>query len=138
MQTKKHIKLNKGKTSPFHHQIERRTGAKQKECFFPEIVLKKPTKKRYGSLKQIQDKSISEKERKRRDRVIRREKQFAKGEEESELSGRSLSELDLINHKETLLKRAKRTLALGKCLGVDIEGNEEGALNEIVRLESMN
>ncbi|KAK8500879.1 hypothetical protein V6N12_009565 [Hibiscus sabdariffa] len=106
--------------------------------FFPELVSKKTPKKRYGSLKQIQDKSITEKERKRRDRAARKEKQLNTGVEVSELSGRSLSELDLIEHKETLIKRAKRTLALGKRLGVEIEGNEEGALNELVRLEVSN
>ncbi|KAK8980855.1 hypothetical protein V6N11_047986 [Hibiscus sabdariffa] len=105
--------------------------SKAERVFFPELVLKKSTKKRYGSLKQIQYKSISEKERKRKDRASRKEKQFTTGEEVSELSGMSLSESDLINHKETLLKRAKRTLALGKRLGVDNEGNEEGALNEL-------
>ncbi|KAL4377967.1 hypothetical protein GQ457_02G032030 [Hibiscus cannabinus] len=123
--------IEQGEDGPFSSSDREENWSKAERVFFPEIVLKKPTKKRYGSLKQIQDKSISEKERKRRDRVICREKQFAKGEEESELSGRSLTESNMINHKETLLKRAKRTLALGKRLVVDIEGNKVGALNEI-------
>ncbi|KAK8558684.1 hypothetical protein V6N12_041984 [Hibiscus sabdariffa] len=127
-----------GEDEPFSSSDREENWSKAERVFFPEIVLEKSTKKRYGSLKQIQDKSISKKERKSRDRAICREKQFGKGEEKPEVSGRSLSESDLINHKKTLLKRAKRTLALGKCLGVDIEGNEEGVLNEIVRLESMN
>ncbi|KAL4379135.1 hypothetical protein GQ457_02G017150 [Hibiscus cannabinus] len=121
------IDLNEGDVHGTHTLAGREENwSKAERVFFPEIILEKSTKKRYGSLKQIQDKSISEKERKRRDRAIRREKQFGKGEEEPEVSGRSLSESDPINHKKTLLKRAKRTLALGKRLGVDIEGNEEG------------
>ncbi|KAK8489011.1 hypothetical protein V6N12_073116 [Hibiscus sabdariffa] len=39
---------------------------------------------------------------------------------------------------EILTKKAKEALALGKYLGVEIEGNEEGALKELVRLESQN
>ncbi|KAK8682043.1 hypothetical protein V6N13_054440 [Hibiscus sabdariffa] len=127
-----------GEDKPYSSSDREENWSKAERVFFPEIILEKSTKKRYGSLKQIQDKSISEMERKRRDRAIRREKYFGKGEEEPEVSGRSLSESDLINHKKTLLKRAKRTLALGKRLGVDIERNEEGVLNEIVRLESLN
>ncbi|KAK8485612.1 hypothetical protein V6N11_008475 [Hibiscus sabdariffa] len=129
--------VEQGEEEPFSSLDRDENWSKAERVFFPELVLKKSTKKRYGSLKQIQDKSISEKERKRRDRASRKEKQFTTGEEVSELSGRSLSESDLINHKETLLKRAKRTLALGKCLGVDIEGNEEGALNELGLCEEM-
>ncbi|KAK8663544.1 hypothetical protein V6N13_083360 [Hibiscus sabdariffa] len=86
----------------------------------------------------IQDKSISEKERKRRDRAARKEKQLSSGGEASKLSGRSLSESDSVHHKEILTKRAKKALALGKRLGVEIEGNEVGVLNELVRLESLN
>ncbi|KAK8976382.1 hypothetical protein V6N11_013518 [Hibiscus sabdariffa] len=105
---KKHYGLIKGKTSHLHLQIRRKTGAGQREYFFPELVSKKTPKKRYGSLKQIQDKSITKKERKRRDRAAHKEKQLNIGAEVSELSGRSLSESDLIEHKETLIKRAKR------------------------------
>ncbi|KAK8663531.1 hypothetical protein V6N13_083347 [Hibiscus sabdariffa] len=111
---------------------------KAERVFFPELVLKKTIQKRYGSLKQIQDKSISEKERKRRDRAARKEKQLSSGGEASKLSGRSLSESNLVHHKEIFTKRAKKALALGKRLGVEIEGNEEGVLNELVRLESLN
>ncbi|KAK8712236.1 hypothetical protein V6N13_147478 [Hibiscus sabdariffa] len=87
---------------------------KAEMVFFPKLVLKKTTKKRYGSLKQIQDKSISEKERKRMDRAARKEKQLSSGGEASELSGRSLSESNLVHQKEILTKRAKKALAWGR------------------------
>ncbi|KAK8492445.1 hypothetical protein V6N11_034856 [Hibiscus sabdariffa] len=106
--------------------------------FFPEIVSKKPTKKRCGSLKQFQDSSISMKERKRRDKAAKKGIQFNSTGEALELSGRSLSDSDLVLHNEILTKKAKEALALGKRLGVEIEGNEEGALKELVRLESQN
>ncbi|KAK8501504.1 hypothetical protein V6N12_010252 [Hibiscus sabdariffa] len=62
----------------------------------------------WSRAERIQDKSITKKERKRRDRAAHKEKQLNIGAEVSELSGRSLSESDLIEHKETLIKRAKR------------------------------
>ncbi|KAK8484122.1 hypothetical protein V6N12_065940 [Hibiscus sabdariffa] len=111
---------------------------KVERVFFPEIVSKKSTKKRFGSLKQFQDSSISVKDQKRRDKAAKKENQFNSTAEASELSGRSLSDSDLVFHNEILTKKAKEALALGKRLGVEIEGNEDGALEELVRLESQN
>ncbi|KAK8564891.1 hypothetical protein V6N12_058471 [Hibiscus sabdariffa] len=106
---------------------------KAERIFFPEIDSKRVSKKRYGSLMHIQGKSISEKERKKRDRAVCKEKLRSKGWDMSELSGRSLSDSDLVYRWEVLTKKA---LALGKRLGAEIEGNEEGAMRELAFLES--
>ncbi|KAK9016536.1 hypothetical protein V6N11_079032 [Hibiscus sabdariffa] len=101
------LQSEQGEDEPFSSSDREENWSKAERVFFPEIVLEKSTKKRYGSLKQIQDKSISEKERKRRDRAICREKQFGKGEEKPEVSGRSLSESDLINHKKNFTEESQ-------------------------------
>ncbi|KAK8665391.1 hypothetical protein V6N13_005560 [Hibiscus sabdariffa] len=106
-----------------------------KRVFFPEIISKKSTKKRFGSLKQFQDSLISVKDRKRRDKAVKKGNQFNSTAEASELSGRSLSDSDLVFHNEILTKKAKEALALGKRLGFEIEGNEEGALKELFDFE---
>ncbi|KAK9002981.1 hypothetical protein V6N11_060555 [Hibiscus sabdariffa] len=109
---------------------------KAERIFFPEIDSKRVNKKRYGSLMHIQGKSISEKERKKRDRAVCKEKLRSKEWDMSELSGRSLSDSDLVYRWEVLTKKAKKALALGKRLGAEIEGNEEGAVRELAFLES--
>ncbi|KAK8523073.1 hypothetical protein V6N12_047606 [Hibiscus sabdariffa] len=55
--------------------------------FLPEFESRKYLKKRYGSLKCLQDFAISEKEKKKRDRAIRRDKKKSKEEAKSEVSG---------------------------------------------------
>ncbi|KAK8515860.1 hypothetical protein V6N12_016166 [Hibiscus sabdariffa] len=104
--------------------------------FFPELDAKQVIKKRYGLLMKIQGKSISEKEHKKRDRAVCKEKLSSKGWDMSELSGRSLSDSDLVHRWKVLTKKAKKGLALGKRLGAEIEGNEEGAVRELAFLES--
>ncbi|KAL4271620.1 hypothetical protein GQ457_13G010870 [Hibiscus cannabinus] len=96
--------------------------------FFPELESKRFSNKRFGSLMSLQDKVISEAEKKKRDRAIRREKKNSKGCASSELSDRSLTDSDLVYHKEILTKKARKSLALGKRLGIRIEGNEEEAV----------
>ncbi|KAL4366749.1 hypothetical protein GQ457_05G026460 [Hibiscus cannabinus] len=103
--------------------------------FFPEFESKKQRNKRYGSLRCFQDKAISEIERKTRDRAIHREKKKAKGWDFSELSGRSLSDSDLVHRWELSIKEARKALNLGKSLGIKIEGNEDEAVRELARLE---
>ncbi|KAK9038768.1 hypothetical protein V6N11_023623 [Hibiscus sabdariffa] len=107
--------------------------SRAERVFFPELDSKKVNKKRYGPLMQIQGKSISEKERKKRDRAVCKEKQRTKGWDASELSGRSLSELDLVQHWEILTKRAKKALALGKRLGVEIEEAKFNAVRTLIK-----
>ncbi|KAK9046317.1 hypothetical protein V6N11_052209 [Hibiscus sabdariffa] len=104
--------------------------------FFPEWESKRERKKRYGSMNQLQDKVLSEKEKKKRDRAIPREKKNAKSCEFSELFGRSLSESDLVQHWEIVSKKEKKALEVGKSLGVEIDGNEEEVIRELADLDS--
>ncbi|KAK8532154.1 hypothetical protein V6N13_131489 [Hibiscus sabdariffa] len=64
----------------------------------------KSTTKRYGSLLFLQDDVISEADRKKRDRAIRREKKKSKGRVSSDISGRSLTDSDMIFHNDIKMK----------------------------------
>ncbi|KAK8604734.1 hypothetical protein V6N13_099665 [Hibiscus sabdariffa] len=105
--------------------------------FFPEFEQKKDLKRRFGSLMRFQDKVISSTDRKKRDRALQREKKNLKEGNDSVLSGKSLTDSDLVAHSKILIKRARETLKLGKSVGIRIEGNEEEAIGDLARLESL-
>ncbi|KAL4335968.1 hypothetical protein GQ457_07G015910 [Hibiscus cannabinus] len=104
---------------------------------FPELQSKfSPLKqKRYGSLKYFQDKALTSQEKKKRDRAQRRCKKKRNVLEDSEIDGRSLSDSDMHARREMLTKEARKTLAFGKKLGMQIIGSEEEAIQELVALE---
>ncbi|KAL4369232.1 hypothetical protein GQ457_05G026620 [Hibiscus cannabinus] len=86
--------------------------------FFPEVESNRQRRKRYGLLSSFQDKVISESDKKKWDRAIRREKKKVEGWVTSELSGRSLSDSDLAYHWKLPLKEAKGALSLWKKIWV--------------------
>ncbi|KAL4361524.1 hypothetical protein GQ457_04G009880 [Hibiscus cannabinus] len=109
--------------------------------FFPELEnsnLKRKNKKgkKYRSLLEFQEKALTTAEKKRRDRALRRKKIKKQDLENSELSGRSLSDFDLATRGETLIKEAKKTLKLGKKLGMQIVGCEQEVVRELMLLEA--
>ncbi|KAK8556518.1 hypothetical protein V6N12_002917 [Hibiscus sabdariffa] len=79
------------------------------ESEFP--VKKYIAAKKYGSLWELQDRALSKKDKKKRERTPSR-----KNLQDSELSGRSLSDSDLRGKWEQAKKEARRTLELGKKL----------------------
>ncbi|KAL4271766.1 hypothetical protein GQ457_13G029460 [Hibiscus cannabinus] len=122
------------KSSGTHSEEER------DNYFFSELearkILSKSKKgKRYGSLLELQDKAISGTERKKRDRAWRRLRLNKKDLEVSELSGRSLSESDLEVRWALATKEARKVLALGKNIGMQIVGDEQEVINELANLE---
>ncbi|KAK9003484.1 hypothetical protein V6N11_061044 [Hibiscus sabdariffa] len=66
--------------------------------------------RKYGSMLALQEGSLTEVERRRRDRACRRQKKKDKGETLSELEGRSISDSDIQARKEILLLEAKEHL----------------------------
>ncbi|KAK8578610.1 hypothetical protein V6N13_100438 [Hibiscus sabdariffa] len=90
--------------------------------------------KRYGSLFELQDKALTEAERRKRDRAKKRVKNKDKENEVSELEGRSVTDSDMQARRDVLLTEAKKTLAVGKSLGIDIIGDENEAVEELVLL----
>ncbi|KAL4295863.1 hypothetical protein GQ457_12G032780 [Hibiscus cannabinus] len=108
---------------------------KESEGFFPELVTKHRRVKKYGSLLDFQDKAISERDRKKRNRAIKKDKKLKKVIEFSELSGRSLSDSDLTIRWNNSLKEARKTLDLGKSIGFHIVGDESEAVRDLALLE---
>ncbi|KAL4385455.1 hypothetical protein GQ457_15G026480 [Hibiscus cannabinus] len=105
--------------------------------FFPELnYAKKKKERRYGSLLDFQDKAFSNLERKNRDRVFKRNKVSKKTLTSSELSGRSLSDSDLMVRWDVLTREARKTLKLGKSLGMKIIGDEEEVVRDIALLDA--
>ncbi|KAL4320229.1 hypothetical protein GQ457_18G023790 [Hibiscus cannabinus] len=99
-------------------------------ALFPELNhAKKKKERRYGSLLDFQDKALSNLERKNRDRAFKRNKVSKKTLTSSELSGRSLSDSDLMVRWE-----ARKTLKLGKSLGMKIIGDEEEVVRDARRV----
>ncbi|KAK8975372.1 hypothetical protein V6N11_057466 [Hibiscus sabdariffa] len=92
-------------------------------------------KKRYGSLWDIHDKALTDLERKKKVRACRKNKICKKSLEISELSGRSLSDSDLSSRWDILTKKARKTLKFGKKIGLQIVGNEEEVVEELMNLE---
>ncbi|KAL4378544.1 hypothetical protein GQ457_02G017040 [Hibiscus cannabinus] len=90
--------------------------------------------KRYRSLFELQDKALTDLERRKRDRTKKRVKNKGKENEISELEGRSLTDADMQARRDVLLTEAKKTLAVGKSLGIVIIGDEEAAVEELVLL----
>ncbi|KAK8977351.1 hypothetical protein V6N11_030670 [Hibiscus sabdariffa] len=86
---------------------------------------KNRTLKKYGSLWKIQDRVLSKVEKRRRSCGISRSKNKAEDNQDSILSGRSLSDSDIKLKWERARKEARLALAFGKRIGLTIHGNEE-------------
>ncbi|KAL4346807.1 hypothetical protein GQ457_17G025350 [Hibiscus cannabinus] len=90
---------------------------------------KNRTAKKFGSLWELQGRALSKTERKKRDRTLGCKKINKEDLQDSELSGRSLSDTDLRGKWEQAKKEARRTLELGKKFGLKIKGSEEEAIS---------
>ncbi|KAK8549211.1 hypothetical protein V6N13_008888 [Hibiscus sabdariffa] len=82
----------------------------------------KKKERKIGSLSKIQDRFLSDVEKRKRDRV---KKRLKKEETISELEGRSITYSDIEARREILLKEAQNTLAVGKTVGIDFIGDEQ-------------
>ncbi|KAK8681413.1 hypothetical protein V6N13_053817 [Hibiscus sabdariffa] len=89
----------------------------------------------FGSLLEIRNKSISDNERRRRDKALKKKNWSKDYLEDTELSGKSLSDTDISKRVSMILKEAKKVLNLGKKIGVNFVGNEEDVINDLVHIE---
>ncbi|KAH1063211.1 hypothetical protein J1N35_028198 [Gossypium stocksii] len=78
---------------------------------------------------------MRQKERKKRDRTLQKEK----GREQRKVNERvqylSLSDSDLSNRMKVLRREAINTWAIGKKLGLSVQGDEEDVIKDIIRAE---
>ncbi|KAH1057720.1 hypothetical protein J1N35_035785 [Gossypium stocksii] len=95
---------------------------------------KKHFNKRICSMRDIQDKVLSSKEKLRRDRGKKKDKSKATSGEEK-IVNISLSDSDISNRRKVILKEAKLTWELGKKLGLRVIGDERDVIEDILRLE---
>ncbi|KAK8607831.1 hypothetical protein V6N13_023281 [Hibiscus sabdariffa] len=89
--------------------------------FFAELETRKGKKrgkasKKFGSLLELQNKSITASDRMKRDKALNSRKWSKLSLEETELSGKSLSDSDIKSRVSMLVKEAKQVLNLGLCL----------------------
>ncbi|KAL4385494.1 hypothetical protein GQ457_15G020430 [Hibiscus cannabinus] len=95
-------------------------------------------KKKYGSMLDLQSRVISDKERKKRDKALRRRSLEDSFLENSELSGKSLSDSDIKAKVSSMVKEAKQVIDMGKLIGVSIVGNEDEVVQELIVIEYNN
>ncbi|KAL4377449.1 hypothetical protein GQ457_02G034240 [Hibiscus cannabinus] len=120
----KHIQTREGSRSS-HSEEER---AESTEDYLPssfklDRLLKKIKGKRYGSLRDFQDRVLTDVEKKRRDRALRRIKKKDIQNASLEIDVTSLSSSDLRHRQEILIRKARSTIEFGKQLGFEIEGD---------------
>ncbi|KAK8505561.1 hypothetical protein V6N12_038302 [Hibiscus sabdariffa] len=89
------------------------------------LVKKTKVAKKFVSLWELQDKTLSKNDKKKRDRTSRWKKIIKENLQDSELSGRSLSNSDLREKWERSKMEARRSLELEKKFGLKIKGSEE-------------
>ncbi|KAL4385576.1 hypothetical protein GQ457_15G025080 [Hibiscus cannabinus] len=88
------------------------------KCEDFKVRRRKGKGRKFGSLLDLQNQSISDTERKRRDIALKKKNWSKESLEETELSGRSLSDSDINNRVSRIIKEAKQVLKLGEKIGV--------------------
>ncbi|KAK8595991.1 hypothetical protein V6N12_064495 [Hibiscus sabdariffa] len=124
------VDLANGKTDAY--DFEREVHLEQ-ESIFPELSDYK-FRRKYASIAEIQDKALSVKEKRKRDRALKKCKKVGERNVPSELVDYSPTDSD-IARMQNLKKEARATLELGKKLGVEFVGDEEEVVVELVRIE---
>ncbi|KAG8487964.1 hypothetical protein CXB51_018813 [Gossypium anomalum] len=96
---------------------------------------KKQFNKRISSMREIQDKVLSSKEKQRRDRSKRKVKSNEELRREDKVVNLSLSDSYIGNRRTVILREAKQTWEIGKKLGLSVRGDERDIIEDIMRLE---
>lgn len=89
------------------------------------------------SMHDIQDRFLSIKEKKKRDKAIKKQRGKDLGEQENVVVNASLSDSDISNRKRAILKQATKAWEVGKMLGLSIKGDERKVVEELIRLEGI-
>ncbi|KAE8704998.1 hypothetical protein F3Y22_tig00110430pilonHSYRG00099 [Hibiscus syriacus] len=92
-------------------------------------------KKKYSSLQRIQENFGGTQRKNRNCRVKKHQRKVQSGEEPTEIEGMSLSNSDLQERWQRQKKEAKKTLQLGRELGLQFKGAEETKKEDIKDVE---
>lgn len=96
---------------------------------------KKGLYKKIQSMYEIQSSNLTTKERKKRDKNLKKEKEREARMEDERIVNLSLSDSNISNKGRVILREAKNTWAIGKKLGLRVRDNEEDVIEDIVRAE---
>ncbi|KAK8533418.1 hypothetical protein V6N13_026123 [Hibiscus sabdariffa] len=105
----------------------------EEESFLSELV-KFRGKKEYVSLFDLHDEVLSIKEKRKRDRAIKKSKKLGKENSSFDSSRRSPSESDIIQNQR-IIKSTKKAMELGNKVGIQFIGDEEETLEDFVKAE---
>ncbi|KAL4303168.1 hypothetical protein GQ457_10G019730 [Hibiscus cannabinus] len=110
----------------------------EKNFELPELhYLTKTSKKKerkFGSLSTIQDRFLSEAEKRKRIHIKKRLKKKEIEETFSELEGRSITGSDIEARRDFLLKEAIKTLDIDKKIGIEFIGEEQEVINDMISI----
>ncbi|KAL4366490.1 hypothetical protein GQ457_05G033220 [Hibiscus cannabinus] len=132
--------LNSGKGFNLNDRGKALSDGENEKYFFNDLESRKGKKrgrgtKKFGSLLELQNKSITASERRKMDKALRSRKWNKQFLKETKLSGKSLSDSDIKSRVSVLVKEAKQVLNLGKKIGVTIVGDENEVIKDLVSLE---
>ncbi|PPR84772.1 hypothetical protein GOBAR_AA35943 [Gossypium barbadense] len=96
---------------------------------------RKQFNKRISSMREIQDKVLSSKEKQMSDRSKRKVKSTEELRREDTVVNLSFSDSDISNRRKVILSEAKQTWEIGKKLGLSVRGDERVIIEDIMRLE---
>ncbi|KAL4340832.1 hypothetical protein GQ457_08G017310 [Hibiscus cannabinus] len=97
-------------------------------------LLKRRKRKRYGSLRDFQDRVLTEAEKKRRDGHLRIIKKKIIEDAALEIDVTPISSSVLRHKKEILIRDARSTIEFGKQLGFEVKGDLQEAILDMARL----
>ncbi|KAK5771081.1 hypothetical protein PVK06_047256 [Gossypium arboreum] len=86
-------------------------------------------------MRKIQDRVLSSKEKQKRDQSKRKGKSNEELRREDKVMNLSLSDSDISNRRNVILRKAKQTWEIGKKLGLSVRGDERDLIEDIMRLE---
>ncbi|KAG8493318.1 hypothetical protein CXB51_010713 [Gossypium anomalum] len=96
---------------------------------------KKSLNKKIRSTREIQDTTLTSKEKQKRDRGLRKQKGKRILRIDDSIANLSLSNSNISNRRKVILREAKKTWEVGKRLGFSVHGDEEMIIEEIIRIE---
>ncbi|KAG8499712.1 hypothetical protein CXB51_006382 [Gossypium anomalum] len=96
---------------------------------------KKCLNKKIRSMREIQDLSLTSKEKKRRDRGSRKLKGKGISNAEESIVNLSLFDSDIGDRRRVILREAKKAWEVGKKLGFSVQGDEGIIIEDLMRIE---
>ncbi|KAH1097982.1 hypothetical protein J1N35_014903 [Gossypium stocksii] len=95
---------------------------------------KKILKKKVKSVRELQDIVLTTKEKQKRNRGTRKSKGKGDSRNDESIANLSLSDSDISNRRNVILKEVKKAWEVGEKLGFSVQGDEGLVIEELMRL----